>query len=281
MATPGPGPGPGPGRGQSIPIKTVPNLRDLGGWSTPGGPVRSGLLYRSAEFADLAGPDLDRFNALGVRTVFDMRTDEERAQKPNALPAGVEYVVVDILKDRVGAAPAQLLAVLGDPAAAETMLGDGKAVKLFETGYREIVNLPSALAGYRTFFTDIARGEKLPAVFHCTTGKDRTGWGAAALLLLLGASYDDVLAEYLLTNTQLMPALQPVLDGFAAAGGDPALLMPVLGVQKEYLNEAIAEMITRYRDIDGYFTEGLGLDAGAISSLRSTMIASTPVTPSS
>jgi protein-tyrosine phosphatase len=261
-----------PEPGQNIAIGTVPNLRDLGGWPTPDGTVRRGRLYRSAEFADLTGPDLAAFDALGIRTVYDMRTDAERAAQANELPAGVRHVVVDILKDATGTGPAQLLAVLDDPPAAKALLGGGKAVTLFEDGYRQIIDLPSALAGYRAFFEAIRRPENLPAAFHCTTGKDRTGWGAAALLLLLGVPYEQVLEEYLLTNAQLMPSLQPVLDRFAAAGGDTEVLMPVLGVRREYLDAAMAEMTERYGDIEGYFTEGLGLDADTIAALRSALI---------
>jgi hypothetical protein len=55
-------------------------------------------------------------------------------------------VICDVLKDSQSAGPAQLLKVLGDPAAAQDMLGDGKAVALFEQGYREIVSLRSALS---------------------------------------------------------------------------------------------------------------------------------------
>ena len=73
-----------------------------------------------------------------------MRTQAERARQPNQLPAGTEYVVLDILKDSSQAGAAQLLAVLGDPKAAEAMLGGGKAVALFEESYRELVSLPSA-----------------------------------------------------------------------------------------------------------------------------------------
>jgi protein-tyrosine phosphatase len=73
--------------------------------------------------------------------------------------------------------------------------------------------------------------------------------------------------------------LQPVLDQFAAAGGDPELLMPVLGVRKEYLDAAMAEMTARYGDIDGYFTAGLGLDASAIAALRSAMVVPTASEP--
>jgi protein-tyrosine phosphatase len=161
--------------------------------------------------------------------------------------------------------------VLGDPKAAEAMLGGGKAVALFEESYRELVSLPSALAGYRQFFLAIAGEAHTPAVFHCTTGKDRTGWAAASALLLLGVSTDDVFADYLLTNDQLLPALQPVLDQFRSIGGDPELLMPVVGVQKEYLEAALDEMHKRYKTIDGYFSQGLGLDAATVGKLRAKL----------
>jgi protein-tyrosine phosphatase len=261
-----------PAAGASIRITTVPNLRDLGGWTTPDGTVRRGLVYRSAEFSSLAGPDAEAFADLGIRTVFDMRTQDERTQQPNTVPDGTGYVVVDIFADRTGAAPAQLLAVLGDPAAAEALLGGGKAVTLFEGAYRELITLPSAVNGYREFFTDLADPSMVPAVFHCTTGKDRTGWGAAALLLLLGVSSDDVMEDYLLTNEQLLPSLQPILDRFAAAGGDPALLMPVLGVQREYLEAAMDEMTRTYGDVETYFVDGLGIDSETIAKLRSSLV---------
>jgi protein-tyrosine phosphatase len=163
-----------------------------------------------------------------------------------------------------------LLKVMGDPKAADEMLGGGKALGLFQDSYRELIDLPSARAGYKQFFEQIATAEHQPALFHCTTGKDRTGWAAAALLLLLGVSHDDVYADYLFTNEQLAPMTKPVSDQFASIGGDPAILAPVLGVQKEYLDAAIAEMTSKYGTIDGYFADGLGLDAATVDNLRTT-----------
>ena len=80
---------------------------------------------------------------------------------------------------------------------------------MFERGYREIVSRPSALSGYRAFFTTIAQDAHRPALFHCTTGKDRTGCAAAATLPLLGVSAEDVLYDYELTNRDLLPAMKP------------------------------------------------------------------------
>ena len=143
---------------------------------------------------------------------------------------------------------------------------------MFEDGYRDIVRLPSAKAGYRRLFTDIAELEHRPALFHCTGGKDRTGWAAASLLMLLGVSDELVMKEYLLTNDELLPAEQPAIDRFAAMGGNLDLIRPCVGVSPEYLDAALDEMRKDYGTIQEYFSEGLKVDAGAQDALRSALI---------
>ena len=195
--------------GRKIDIPSVPNLRDIGGYAVAGGGrVRMGQLYRSVELNHLHGDDLTAMEALGIRTVFDLRTEDERKAQPDVVPAGAEEVVCDVLAGDKQTAPAQLYQVLGDPVAAGKMLGGGKAVALFEHGYRQTVGLPSALTAYRTFFETIARDARRPALFHCTTGKDRTGWAAASTLLFLGVAEDDVFHDYLLTNRDLLAGAQ-------------------------------------------------------------------------
>jgi protein-tyrosine phosphatase len=164
-------------------------LRDIGGYGTiSGGTVRAGLLYRSTALDRLAWDDIETLGSLGLRSVFDFRSEAERSAEPDRLPSGVRRVALDVLKDSSDAAPAQLFSILSDPKAATELLGGGKAIQLFDQGYRELVTLPSALDAYGKFFTAIARSGARPALFHCTTGKDRTGWAAAATLLLLGVS---------------------------------------------------------------------------------------------
>ena len=259
--------------GQSVAIATVPNLRDLGGWPTrDGGRVSRGLLYRSTELNQLAGADMETFAALGIRSVYDLRTEKERTAQPDQLPPGTEHVVVDVFKDSVDAAPAQLFSVMTDPKAAEEMLGGGKGLALFEAGYREIVSLPSACEGYRRLFTDVAEERHRPALFHCTTGKDRTGWAAAAILMLFGVDDELVMKEYLLTNTELLPAEQPAIDRFGAMGGDPDLIRPCVGVAPEYLDAALDEMRKRFGTIEGYFSDGLKIDQRGQEELRTALI---------
>ena len=155
-----------------------------------------------------------------------MRTAAERSAEPDVLPDDTELVVCDVLKDSQSAAPAALTRCSG-PALAEQMLGDGKNVQLFEKGYREIVSLPSALAAYRAFFTAVASEANRPALFHCTTGEDRTGWAAAATLPPLGVSTDDVAYDYQPSNEALPVACpEAALRALSRRGRRPAPARP-------------------------------------------------------
>lgn len=86
--------------GAAIPITSVPNLRDLGGWpARDGGTVRYGQVYRSTALDRLEAADRAAFSALGVRTVYDLRTKSEATAQPDRLPPGTEYVALDVLAD--------------------------------------------------------------------------------------------------------------------------------------------------------------------------------------
>ena len=268
-----------PAPGAALGVASVPNLRDLGGWPTAdGGTVARGLVYRSDRLSPLPGVDLETFAALGIRTVYDLRSHGERMADPDVLPAGTELLELDVLADSEASVPADLLALLNDPPAATRALHGAAVRQLFDGAYRELVALPSAQASYRELFMGLASPERRPALFHCTTGKDRTGWAAAALLMLLGVSDDDVMTEYLMTNQLLVPALQPLFDKFDAAGGDHSVLLPVLGVDQGYLATAVRQMSAEYGTIEGYFTAGLGLDADTIGRLRAALTQPAPPT---
>ncbi|MCX5046559.1 tyrosine-protein phosphatase [Aldersonia sp. NBC_00410] len=254
-------------------IAGLPNLRDVGGWpTTDGGRVRRGMLYRSVELNRLDDDGVTAFAALGIRTVYDLRTEVERVAQPDRLPEGTAHVVADVLAETVGAASAQMLEFLEDPGKAVALLTDGVAETALSDSYRHIVSSGSALHAYRRLYTGLADPRSRPALLHCTTGKDRTGWGAAALLLLLRVSEQDVLRDYLLTNEELLPALAPIFEKFEVAGGDPAMLRPLLGVQESYLRTALDEMNTRFGDIEGYFRRGLGLDGATLDTLREAFV---------
>ena len=262
----------------AIPATTVANLRDLGDTPLarrPHGPLRPGLPRRSARPHGPGGrPGGGRARA---RTIVDFRTAAERADHPDRVPAGARLAVADALADKISApgapAAAQLKHVLADPVVAEEHLGGGKAQTLFADTYRSLVSSHSARSAYRALLTELAADDAGPLLFHCTAGKDRTGWAATVILTLLGADEATVEREYLSVNPAVRQAFAPLIEGFIAQGGDPEIALAIIGVVPEYLAAALDEVATEYGSMEKYAREGLGVPDDAVARLRERLIA--------
>lgn len=273
-----------------IELASLANFRSLGELPVAGGTVTPGLLFRSATLAGLTPADREALASLGIRRVFDFRTENERISAPDLLPADFTQVALDVLGDHAGdlaaslghiGAPGQNPDEHPDPVqlkavseAVEAALGDGRGVAMLRDSYRHIVRSYSALEAYRGFFLALSEGGDAytPSLFHCTTGKDRTGWAAAAFLLALGASEEIVMADYLQTNTDILPMIEPMLQHAESVGIDPELLRPVLTVDASFLETALDEMRTHFGSIEGYFTSGLGLGNEHLRALRTRFV---------
>ncbi|GED99395.1 tyrosine-protein phosphatase [Gordonia crocea] len=217
---------------------------------------------------------------IGLKTIVDLRTDTEREGAPDPQFPGVTELALDVLADTTSIAlPANIAELLADPAVVAQMSAEltvDKAHSLMASTYRDFVTLDSAKRGFGDFYTGLLDGGRTPALFHCTNGKDRTGWAAATFLSLMGVRTEDVYRDYLLTNDRLLPAMQPMVDRFTAAGGDRRLLLPLLGVDTAYLDAAFDQVRVEYGTLERYFGEALGVDAEAQRELRSRFLV-TPV----
>ncbi|MFE5633595.1 tyrosine-protein phosphatase [Streptomyces sp. NPDC056463] len=247
----------------AIPAATVANLRDLG--TLPlgeGRSVRSGRLFRSAQL-DRLDPADPAVAALGIRTVVDFRTAQERTDRPDRVPPDVRLLTADVLADHLAASglppAARLKTLLTNPVLAEQALGGGRAQEAFARTYRAFVSSDSARVAYRMFLTELGDPRGGPLLFHCTAGKDRTGWAAAVVLTLLGADEKTVLAEYLSVNPAVRQAFGPMIEGFTAQGGDPELALALIGVVPEYLRAALDEVAVRHGSMEQYVRDGLGV----------------------
>ncbi|MER6105730.1 tyrosine-protein phosphatase [Streptomyces sp. NPDC001832] len=260
---------------RAVPASTVINLRDLGGIALgPDHRVRPGAVLRSGQLSGLDAAQDMAVAALGIRTVVDLRTADERASAPDRLPPGARLFVADVLGDNPRVAPARLRALLADPVAAEQLLGRGKAEEMFAETYRQMVLSPGAAAAYRAFVETAADARARPVLFHCTAGKDRTGWGTALLLMLVGASRDVVRAEFLAVNQAVRGVYAPYVQGFLDAGGDPEIASAITEVRPRYLDMALDAMDERWGGLDGYVRDGLRIPEVAVERLRSGLVVS-------
>jgi protein-tyrosine phosphatase len=235
------------------------NFRDLGGYHTRSGQtVRWGLVFRSdALLLDEDG--FEAFSGLGVRAVYDLRSDQERETTPNRLPNG-EFVL-------------QHLSLVGEEsarAAIEAGLRDGEA--FLADLYVKILERSAGLIG--TVICGLADENLLPAVFHCAAGKDRTGIVAAVLLLALGVDDDVVLDDYELTSRYRNPErVKQVMARLESEQSiSPEAVAGIMRTPRWAMGTAVKEIENRYGGIDGYLTGRAGVPERAVADLRRLLL---------
>ena len=254
----------------ALPLQGIVNLRDVGGQRTRDGRrVRTEVLYRSGQL-DRDGTS-DQLSSLGLSVVFDLRGTDEVEVAPDVLPPGVELVHLDVLSGSRERIATHLADLLTEPAAVEESLRSGAVEEHYRATYRNLVLLDSAREAYAGLFSRLAELDD-PALFHCTAGKDRTGWAAAALLTLLGVDHDVVTADYLRSSQPVLDSFRAVFERFAEVGGDPDVLVPVFAVTEDYLRAAQDAVNEHFGDVEGWFRDGLGLDTEVPARLRARLL---------
>ena len=119
----------------------------------------------------------------------------------------------------------------------------------------------------------LAEPEALPAVIHCTGGKDRTGMTAALLLELLGVPRQQVLDDYELTSRYRLREHQTEsLENMLAAGMAPEAAAAVLGCPRWAMAGALEELDDRYGGIDAYLTGPAGMAPATLERLRGALL---------
>ena len=167
------------------------NLRELGGYETNDGlVVRYGLFFRCGRMNELTAEEHDIYRDLQLKMIVDLRRDDEVADSPTPLFGDEHNLHISV--SNPDNAFAEAAAKAHEPDAETLILAD--AVRY----YREVVT--HDLHRYIPVFDQIFDVDNLPLLFHCTAGKDRTGFVAAAILKFLGVPDETVFADYLLTN---------------------------------------------------------------------------------
>ncbi len=250
----------------------IPNFRDVGGHATAAGTrVRAGLLFRSVALDRASEEDLEVLARVGLRRVFDLRTPDEQVRFPDRVPRGAELVPLDVLADEGEADFGSVAAHLREPERYTHTGTEAEMVGFNVATYRDLVRLDSARRAYRALFGSLADGG-VPALVHCTGGKDRTGWAVAALLLLLGVSEADVMVDYLASHAPVRALFAPTIEQFVERGGELPVIEAMLSARPDYLRSAIDTVALDHGSIEAYFSEGLDLDDKAQTRLRDTFL---------
>lgn len=244
---------------RALGLASDPNLRDAGGYRTTDGRwVAMGLVYRSAALT-LTPADQKSVDGLGISGDYDLRTPSEIAAAADVVPAGATYANLNVMgtdSASMGSSP------INTPEEMARMMADGE---------RSFVTADSAKKAFGTLLTSIADA-KGATLYHCSAGKDRTGWASAVLLTLLGVDRDTVTQDYLLSNTYFLdsPAVQAQLAAMPPA--QAAIYKPAMEVRASYLDAGFDEVAKDYGSMYDYAVKGLGLSPQTIAKLRARML---------
>ena len=229
---------------RSLQLSGASNFRDLGGYAADSGRmVRWRRLFRSDHLAALTQDDIVELSRHGLARVCDFRGETERAPLLCAMPGlsvhflPIEPMVVQGMNDMIDAG---------------RRLTAKDTVRMMQHTYRAFVH--DNAGAYAEFFRLLLEGDA-PLVFHCTAGKDRTGFAAALILLALGVPRDVVMQDYLLTNQfYRMPA-----NSTSSLPGE--VLQVLWRVQEEFLDAAMHAVDTDYGGVQSYMQTALGVGA--------------------
>ncbi|MFO1081947.1 MAG: tyrosine-protein phosphatase [Reyranellaceae bacterium] len=240
-----------------LPLEGGSNFRDLGGYRTADGrTVRRGAVFRSAHLGGLTDADRAALAGVGVRTIVDLRGVSEAAETPHQVD-GIECRIVG----------AHIEPGVGDRI--RNAVADGSAtphlmMQFLTDHYRDY---PRRCApGFRTLFATLSDGTHRPLVFHCTAGKDRTGFASALLLSLLGVPWETVVEDYLHTNAVWTGHVgrYPELDIDTRAA--------IIEARTPYLEAAFEVVRGDFGGPEAFAERALGLDAAARRRLQDELL---------
>lgn len=242
-----------------VPFDSVHNFRDLGGYrSRLGATVRWGRVYRAAALHEMTDDDRRRFDQLGIVTVFDLRSAMEYEEHPDPVPA----INVPILGRFMSQNEPPDFASIVDHDEGVAFMSQ-MCMNMLDHGGEEIGTVLRAL-------TD---RDELPAVFHCTAGKDRTGLVAALLLEALGVERADVLDDFELTERYRGPQQNSVaFKRMLGFGMPPEAAAGALGAPRQMLGHVLDALDTRYGGVERYLVDRAGLTLSSIDDLRQNLL---------
>lgn len=240
------------------------NFRELGNYATTTGKkIKTQRILRTAALENLTTADLTFLKNYGVDTVIDFRTQEEIQMAPDKQIQEANYFQLPVFKED------ETQSTISPTALFERILAGEKGDKKMEQAYLDFVMEDQAKKTYHDFFQHLL-AEKNALIFHCTAGKDRTGFGAYLFLSALKVPQEVIYEDYLLTNPASEVKVANLLDEARKQKAPEILVASIrdlLLAKPNYLQTAEAAIAKNYGDTAGFLQAGLGLSKSELQDL--------------
>jgi protein-tyrosine phosphatase len=216
--------------------------------------VRDGRLFRSDHLGRLTEADQALIDEIGLRTVIDLRRQEERDEILDYIDnPSVAQVWLPVSAEAADVVTLRRSLERGE-------MGPDEAVEFLRVANRQFVEVFSHV--FSDFLHLLLEEDRYPLVFHCSAGKDRAGFAAAMTLFALGADEETVMHDYLATNHITANYVEGLVDGIMEMPGpgkelSGEALRKLMQVEREYLECALRAMRERYGGVQGFLETGL------------------------
>jgi len=247
-----------------LPLKGSDNFRDLGGLpGADGKHVKWGLFYRADKLSDLNSEDLAYLSNLDLQTVVDLRSEQEVKDAPDVLPKGVEYLHLPIYNEAEDTSDikGQIMNGLFGVEDANNLLVEVNELLASSEAHR-----------FQQFIDLFVSGEGVPMVYHCTSGKDRTGFATYLIMQTLGVDSALIFDDYLMSNYYRLKRNKKNLRlanlGQYIKPVNPEVLKPLMLVDPKYLRAAVDAIEGRYGTVEAFMEAEYGVTDSIRTELR-------------
>lgn len=251
------------------------NMRDMGGYRTNDGrSVKWNKLFRSDDLHTLSRTDQETLEALDINLIIDYRNYDERTERPSKrIGEATTYVlepndpVAAIASEEINSSENTVKKLVVEEAQGRLNTSDDLLVESMvryvhdahtQTIYSQMLRLTGSNSAYST-------------LQHCHGGKDRTGYGSALLLLLLGVDREEVVEDYLRTadfNKERNAARIAEYESFTSNQNVLNYLKNVIGIKEKTMRTAMAEMTKKSGSPINYIQEYLKISDALIWEMR-------------
>ncbi len=229
-------------------LKYVQNFRDIGGYKGKDNKhIRWGMIYRSGNLDSLDEMSVERLKLMGIRTLIDFR-DSEDVQKPSG-KLNLENVI-------------NLPGSLHYREALRTRIMNNEILKGDATVFMQDLNVALSACGksaFKSMFNQLLVEDNYPVILSCSYGKDYTGFAVALLLAALGVQKDDIVSDYVLTNSYFDKQTVRSIDIKECNTKSQEALTKILTADPMYLTFVYSRLEKEYGSISNYLEKELGL----------------------
>ena len=239
------------------------NIRDIGGYTTRDGrTIKWRKIFRAGLLTHIKDEGEDLMRDLQLRSICDFRAPDEQAANPD------KWYLLDQLNRY------------------SFPIGDGRPDKLhwlkaenLQDGDHHHLTLSNRSyvrqhpARFKAFFELLLNEANYPLLYHCTAGKDRTGFATVLLLSALGVDWDQIIADYLLTNQYLEAFAEATSQQLAIKSGIPQhLIKSIFQARMSFLKGATDAISSDHGSINIFLREEIGIGEAEKSQLRKILL---------